>query len=97
VRKPTSTVLRGGDDGNIVPLTRPFKRGRKFGTILVDLVRHTVIDLLAERSSQSTADWMRRHPEIAYVSRDRGKDYAKVQVEDKLCRFRKEGLPLFAV
>jgi transposase len=54
-----------------------FKRGRTFGTILVDLVRHVVIDLLAERSSQSAADWMRKHPEIAYVSRDRGKDYAK--------------------
>jgi len=54
-----------------------FKRGRKFGTILVDLGRHTVSDLLAERSSQSAADWMRKHPEIAYVSRDRGKDYAQ--------------------
>lgn len=69
-----------------------FKRGRKFGTILVDLVRHVVIDLLAERSSQSAADWMRKHPEIAYVSRDRGKDYAQgasdgapqaVQVSDR--------------
>lgn len=54
-----------------------FKRGRKFGTILVDLVRHAVIDLLAERYSQSATHWMRKHPEIAYVSRDRGKDYAK--------------------
>ena len=53
-----------------------FKRGRKFGTILVDLVRHAVIDLLAERSPQTAADWMLAHPEIAYVSRDRGKDYA---------------------
>lgn len=69
-----------------------FKRGRKFGTILVDLVRHKVIDLLAERSSQSAAEWMRKHPEIAYVSRDRGKDYAQgasdgapqaVQVSDR--------------
>lgn len=42
----------------------------------MDLVRHAIIDLLAERSSQSAADWMRKHPEIAYVSRDRGKDYA---------------------
>jgi transposase len=55
-------------------------------------VRHVVIDLLAERSSQSAADWMRKHPEIAYVSRDRGKDYAQgasdgaaqaVQVSDR--------------
>lgn len=65
-----SVIVLGIDDFS-------FKRGRKFGTILVDLVRHTVIDLLAERSSQSAADWMCKHPEIAYVSRDRGKDYAQ--------------------
>jgi transposase len=51
--------------------------GRKFGTILVDLDVHQVIDVLADRSSQTSADWMRDHPEIAYVSRDRGKDYAQ--------------------
>lgn len=67
---PETVTVLGIDDFS-------FKRGRKFGTILVDLVRHTVIDLLAERSSQSAADWMRKHPEITYVSRDRGKDYAQ--------------------
>jgi transposase len=51
--------------------------GRKFGTILVDLDSHEVIDVLAERSSQTAADWMRQHPEIDYVSRDRGKDYTQ--------------------
>jgi hypothetical protein len=67
---PGAVTVLGIDDFS-------FKRGRKFGTILVDLVQHQVIDLLAERSSQSAADWMRKHPEIAYVSRDRGKDYAQ--------------------
>jgi len=61
VEKSTSTVLRGGEGGNVIPLTRPFRRGRKFGTILVDLDLHQVIDLLAERSSQTSADWMRTH------------------------------------
>ena len=54
-----------------------FRRGRTFGTILVDLELHQVIDVLPERSSQTSADWMRDHPEIAYVSRDRGKDYTQ--------------------
>jgi transposase len=54
-----------------------FRRGRKFGTILVDLEAHAVIDVLAKRSSQTAADWMRQHPEINYVSRDRGKDYTQ--------------------
>jgi hypothetical protein len=54
-------------------LTRPFRRGRTFGPILVNLEKHQVLDLLDERSSKSAADWMRSHPEIDYVSRDRGK------------------------
>ena len=58
-----------------------FKRGRKFGTILVDLSTHQVIDLLPERSAESAATWMRGHPEIRYVSRDRGQDYATASRE----------------
>jgi hypothetical protein len=65
-----SVVALGLDDFS-------FRRGRKFGTILVDLDSHEVIDVLAERSSQTAADWMRQHPEIDYVSRDRGKDYTQ--------------------
>jgi len=54
-----------------------FRRRRTFGTILVDVDRHQVIDLLPERSVKSAADWMQSHPEIRYVSRDRGNDYAQ--------------------
>ncbi len=39
----------------------------------MDLSNHQVIDLLAERSTKSAAAWMRRHSEIEYVSRDRGR------------------------
>jgi transposase len=58
-----------------------FRRGRKFGTILVDLDRHQVIDLPSSRSAKSAAAWMRHHPEIEYVSRDRGNDYAQAARE----------------
>ena len=40
-----------------------------------------MIDLLNERSSKTAADWMRTHPEIDYVSRDRGKDYTQGATE----------------
>jgi transposase len=53
-----------------------FRRGRKFGTILVDLTTHTIIDLLPDRNAESAAAWMKKHPEIQVVSRDRGEDYA---------------------
>ncbi len=58
-----------------------FRRGRRFGTILVDLSSHQVIDLLDERSTETAAAWMRQHPEIEYVSRDRGNDYTQAARE----------------
>src|SRR3984893_7993732 len=53
-----------------------FRRGRKFGTILVDMQSHQTIDLLPDRKKESAAAWMSMHPEIKLVSRDRGGDYA---------------------
>jgi transposase len=53
-----------------------FRRGRRFGTLLVDLERHQILDLLPERTSATAAAWMGQHPEIELVSRDRGGDYA---------------------
>ena len=52
-----------------------FRRGRTFGTILVDLQSHQVIDLLPDRSVKTVSAWMSAHPEIRLVSRDRGGDY----------------------
>jgi transposase len=53
-----------------------FRRGRRFGTILVDLTTHTILDLLPDRDAETAAAWMRKHPEIEVVSRDRGEEYA---------------------
>jgi transposase len=53
-----------------------FRRGRTFGTILVDMQSHQVIDLLPDRKVETVSAWMSAHPEIRLVSRDRGGDYA---------------------
>jgi len=53
------------------------RRGRNYGTVLVDLVRHRVIDLLPDRKAETAKVWMQAHPEIDWVSRDRGGDYAR--------------------
>ena len=53
-----------------------FRRGRKFGTILVNMQTRQVIDVLADRKAETSATWMASHPEIELVSRDRGGDYA---------------------
>jgi len=66
---PEQVTLLGIDDWS-------FRRGRKFGTILVDLATHAILDLLPDRRSETAAAWMQAHPEIDIVSRDRGGDYA---------------------
>jgi len=53
-----------------------WRKGRRFGTILVDLARQRVIALLPERSADSTAAWLAQHSEIEVITRDRSKLYA---------------------
>ncbi len=53
-----------------------FRRGRRFGTILVNLATHEIIDLLPDRETETAQVWIQAHPEIDVVSRDRGEDYA---------------------
>jgi hypothetical protein len=52
-----------------------WRRGKRFGTILVNLQTHKIIDLLADREAESVQKWLAKHPEIEIVSRDRGGVY----------------------
>ena len=49
---------------------------RTFGTVVVDMEAHQIIDLLPDRQADTVATWMAAHPEITHVSRDRGAQYA---------------------
>lgn len=54
-----------------------FRRGDHYGTILVDHERHRVVDLLPSRDAQELADWLRAHPEVEIITRDRAPAYAE--------------------
>ena len=52
-----------------------FRKGHAYGTVLVDLERRKVVDLLAERSQESLVAWLKKHPEIRVATRDRSNIY----------------------
>jgi len=58
-----------------------FRRGGRFGTILVNLESHRVVDLLPDRKADTSAAWMRRQPDLMVVSRDRGGEYASAAAQ----------------
>src|SRR5258708_13892875 len=53
-----------------------FRRNVSYGPLLVDLQDHQVVDLLADRSASSLESWLKSHPGVEFISRDRSGDYA---------------------
>jgi transposase len=54
-----------------------WRRGCRYGTVICDLERRRIVALLADRQSESVAAWLRRHPSITFVARDRGANYGE--------------------
>lgn len=52
-----------------------WRKGQTYGTILVDLEKRRIIDLLPDRSAETLAKWLKQYPEIQLVTRDRATGY----------------------
>ncbi|MBL8168616.1 MAG: ISL3 family transposase [Acidobacteria bacterium] len=52
------------------------KKGQHYGTILVDLEKRQPIDLLLGRESAPLEEWLKQHPEVEIITRDRAGAYA---------------------
>ncbi len=54
-----------------------WKRGHRYGTIVCDLERRRIIDLLPDRDGSTVEVWLKARPTIAVISRDRGGGYGQ--------------------
>ena len=52
-----------------------FRKRQTYGTIMVDIDTHRVVDLLASREVEDVAEWLRSYPNIRIVSRDGSVSY----------------------
>ena len=83
-----------------------WKRGKRYGTVMVTLDTHKIIDSLPDREAASVQRWLEGHPEGVLLSRDRAEAYADAatwgaplaqQVADRwhLCKHLGEAIEKF--
>lgn len=69
IRRNGSTSQRGARVVGVDEFA--FRKGHRYGTILVDLEKRKPVDLLPNRDADTVARWLHAHPEIEVISRDR--------------------------
>ena len=52
-----------------------WRRGQRYGTVICDLERRQIIDLLPDREPATVEAWLRAQPQIEVVARDRNGGY----------------------
>jgi transposase len=73
-RSPESPRFVGIDDW-------AWRKGQRYGTIVVDLETSEVIDLLPDRDAATVKVWLAAHPGIELLSRDRASSYSQAATE----------------
>ena len=54
-----------------------FRKGRHYGTLLIDMATHRPLHLYDGREGEDLAAWLRGHPEVKVICRDRSSGYSE--------------------
>lgn len=60
-----------------------WKRGHRYGTIICDLEKRRIIDILPDREAATVTTWLAEHPTISVIARDRGAGYIQAATEGR--------------
>jgi transposase len=67
---PPAPQIIGVDDWS-------FRKGRTYGALVVDLERHQPIEVLPDKTAATFATWLKAHPTVTVISRDRDSAFAE--------------------
>jgi transposase len=67
---PPAPQIIGVDDWS-------FRKGRTYGALVVDLERHQPIEVLPDKTAATFATWLKAHPTITTITRDRDSAFAE--------------------
>jgi transposase len=77
LRRVRSLCLPEGPEPEIIGIDdSAWRKGHRYGTIIVDLQRGCPIDVLEDRAAETVATWLQAHPDVTIVARDRAEAYA---------------------
>lgn len=75
-----TAMHRSGDTGDAPRVIGiddfAWRRGHRYGSIVVDLERRAVIDILPDRERETVATWFRANRQVEVICRDRGASYS---------------------
>ncbi|HEX7562430.1 MAG TPA: ISL3 family transposase [Bradyrhizobium sp.] len=60
-----------------------WKRGHRYGTIICDLERRRIIDILPNREAATVTAWLADRPSICVIARDRGVGYKQAATDGR--------------